>query len=100
MTVILRTSKDVLSDFATRFKQKRLNMNLTQAGLASRASISVGAIKHFEKTGKITLDKLFDISVALGCLDDFDKVLANNVEKPTNLFEEKEQKVRQRGQIK
>lgn len=100
MAVILRTSNDVLTDFATRFKQKRLNMNLTQTGLASRSGISVGTIKHFEKTGKITLDKLFDISVVLGCLDDFDNVLANNIEKPTNLFEEKERKIRQRGQLK
>ena len=98
MAFELKTSKEVLLQIAHRIKQRRLKQNLTQAGLAIRAGVSVGTIKHFEKTGKVGLDILLNIALVLGCLDEFDELLSEEP-KPTNLFQE-ENTARQRGRLK
>ena len=98
MTFELKTSRDILLQIAQRIKQRRLKQNLTQAGLALRAGVSVGTIKHFEKTGKVGLDILLNIALVFGCLDEFDELLSEEP-KPTNLFQE-ENTTRQRGRLK
>ena len=98
MAFELKTSKEVLLQIAQRIKQRRLKQNLTQAGLALRAGVSVGTIKHFEKTGKVGLDILLNMALVLGCLDEFDALLLEEP-KPTNLFQE-DNTARQRGRLK
>ena len=98
MAFELKTSKEVLLQIAHRIKQRRLKQNLTQAGLALRAGVSVGTIKHFEKTGKVGLDILLNMALVLGCLDEFDALLSEEP-KPTNLFQE-DNSARQRGRLK
>lgn len=98
MTFELKTSRDILLQIAQRIKQRRLKQNLTQGGLAIRAGVSVGTIKHFEKTGKVGLDILLNIALVLGCLDEFDALLSEEP-KPTDLFQE-ENTPRQRGRLK
>ena len=98
MTFELKTSQDILLQIAQRIKQRRLKQNLTQGGLAIRAGVSVGTIKHFEKTGKVGLDILLNIALVLGCLDEFDALLSEEP-KPTDLFQE-ENTPRQRGRLK
>lgn len=102
MVIILKTYNEVLKELVLRFKKRRLDMNLTQAGLADRAGLSVGAVKHFEKTGKTTLDKFLKLAAVLGGLGDFDNVLTSHIIKPTNLFEEEytTTKNRKRGKLK
>ena len=98
MTFELKTSRDILLQIAQRIKQRRLKQNLTQGGLAIRAGVSIGTIKHFEKTGKVGLDILLNIALVLGCLDEFDALLSEEP-KPTDLFQE-ENTPRQRGRLK
>lgn len=56
---------------AGKVKQRRLERNLTQAGLASRADIPLPTYRLFERTGKISLQNLLKLAFALNCLDDF-----------------------------
>jgi transcriptional regulator with XRE-family HTH domain len=56
----------------TRAKQRRLEANLTQEGLARRANVSFGTLKHFEKTGDASIEFLLAIAFALGAEQEFD----------------------------
>ena len=57
---------------ATRVKTRRLELNLTQEGLASRAGIKFATYRRFEQTGEISLRGLLQIGFALNALSDFD----------------------------
>ncbi|MDQ7060095.1 MAG: XRE family transcriptional regulator [Sulfurimonas sp.] len=46
-----------------KFKQRRLFLKFTQAGLSVRSGVSLGSLKRFESSGQISL--------VLECLDDF-----------------------------
>jgi transcriptional regulator with XRE-family HTH domain len=74
----LKTPKDVQMDLATRFKARRLALNLTQEGLSERSGVSWGSLKRFERTGLIALDALLKLALVIGCLGDFDQVCADD----------------------
>ena len=75
---IVKTPKDTLHELSLRFKTRRLAMNLTQEGLAKRASVSWSSLKRFESIGLIALDSLLQLAMVLDCLDDFDQVCAGD----------------------
>ncbi len=91
MSFILKSQQEVMQEIAERAKFKRLEQNLTQEGLALRSGVSLGSIKRFERTGEISLKSLIDIALALGCLEDFDALFADNASRGS-LFENREEK--------
>ncbi|MCC6997677.1 MAG: helix-turn-helix transcriptional regulator [Deltaproteobacteria bacterium] len=66
----------IAADLAARARARRLEANLTQQGLATRAGISLGSLKRFERTGAVSLQGLIRIAVALGLGEGFAAVLA------------------------
>lgn len=78
LPVNLKTPQEVQTELATRFKNRRLAINLTQEGLATRAGMSWGSLKRFERTGLIALNSLLKIAHVLGCLGDFDRLCADD----------------------
>lgn len=74
----LKTPTDVRRELAARFKARRLDLNLTQEGLAGRSGVSWGSLKRFERTGLIALDALLKIALVLGCLGDFHGICVGN----------------------
>lgn len=76
-----KTPKDVQRELASRFKVRRLAMNLTQEGLAARAGVSWSSLKRFERTGLIAVDSLLKLALVLECLGDFDRVCADDVQR-------------------
>lgn len=74
MSIELKTPQEVQLEIASRFKARRLAMNLTQEGLAARSGVSWSSLKRFERTGLIALDSLLKIALVLDCLGDFGKV--------------------------
>ena len=52
----------------------RLGQNLTQVGLEQRSGVSLGTIKLFERTGKISLESLVKIAIALGTSEGFESL--------------------------
>ena len=98
--VLLKTPLEVQKELALRAKTLRLDMNLTQAGLAARVGISVGTLKRFEKSGEIQFNHLLRIALVLDRLPEFDNLLRLQAT-PQSLFEEKmAEKKRQRGRRK
>ena len=78
MSIPLETPREVQRELASRFKVRRLAMNLTQEGLATRSGVSWSSLKRFEHSGLIALDSLLKLALVLGCLGDFDRVCADD----------------------
>lgn len=99
MACLLKTSQEVQKELSNKFKQKRLDKNLTQEGLSERSGVSLGTLKRFENTGEISLQSLLKIALILNVLDEFDDLLKPN-DKPISLINPVKVKQRKRGQLK
>ena len=56
----------------SRVRERRLELNLTQAELAQKAGIPLPTYRKFERTGVVAFSKLLQVALALDALDDFD----------------------------
>lgn len=66
---------DVAMQIAARVKACRLELNLTQEGLATRSGVKFATYRRFEQTGEISLRGLLQVGFALNCLDEFNALL-------------------------
>lgn len=73
---MLKLPREIMEEIAGRAKARRLALNLTQAGLASRSGVRFGTLKQFERSGQISLKSLVSLSAALGCSHEFDGLFA------------------------
>lgn len=89
---------EIAKSVAERMKARRLELNLTQSGLAAKAGISFGSLKRFENKHEISLSNLILLAIALNATEDFE-VLFGNVQYQTmdELLNQKNQKKRKRG---
>lgn len=62
---------EVAKQIALAAKEKRLSLNFSQQSLSERSGVSLGVLKNFERTGKISLFSLLKLALTLGCLGDF-----------------------------
>jgi transcriptional regulator with XRE-family HTH domain len=58
----------------------RKKLHLTQEEMAERSGVSLGSLKRFENTGKISLEALLKLAHLMGRLKDFDTVFQTNDE--------------------
>jgi len=86
-----------MAEIAARVRQRRLELNLTQASLAKRADIPLPTYRLFEKSGKISLQGLLHIAFALDCLGDFDTLFAQQKWESINDYISKTTKPRKYG---
>jgi transcriptional regulator with XRE-family HTH domain len=68
----MSTPAQVAMQIAMRVKSRRLELDLTQKGLAERAGIKFATYRRFEQTGEISLTGLLQIGFALNALSNFD----------------------------
>lgn len=100
MTIII-TPESVLAELATKARARRLALQLTQEGLATRSGVSLGTLKKFERTGQISLRSLLKIALVLDALDEFRTLFSEQPESYRSLDELlSTDKKRQRGTIK
>jgi len=66
----LQTPREIQLILSKRIKRLRLINEWTQAELAERAGITLASLKRFESTGKISLERLSLIALALGRLNE------------------------------
>ncbi|MDR2844388.1 MAG: helix-turn-helix domain-containing protein [Candidatus Symbiothrix sp.] len=71
LTLINQSPKIILTGIAERVKLRRLEKNLTQQHLASRAGIPLATYRRFERTGDIALRGLVMLAIALDMTDEF-----------------------------
>ena len=67
---------DIALQIAARVNARRLELNLTQAGLASRPGAKFATYRRFKQTGEISLRGLLQVGFALNCLDEFNDLFA------------------------
>jgi transcriptional regulator with XRE-family HTH domain len=71
----LVTPEQVSRTLADRVRTLRLARGWKQSTLASRSGVSLGSLRRFEESGRISLQNLLDLAFALNRLDDFDGLL-------------------------
>ena len=76
IAINIHTPADVVMQIAARVKARRLELNLTQEGLATRAGVKFATYRRFEQTGEISLKGLLQIGFALNTLSEFDALFA------------------------
>lgn len=87
LDIKLQTPFDIRQELATRVKERRLFLNITQKTLAEKSGVSQGSIKRFESTGEISLSHLLSLALVLDELESFANLFAPRV--CTSLFEKK-----------
>lgn len=94
----LLTPQDLIIQIAAQAKEKRLSLNLTQRSLSEHAGISLGVLKKFERTGKISLESLLKIALILDSLTEFSSLFKpKSPESYPTLDQLLKQKSRKRG---
>lgn len=76
ISINLSNPTDVALQIAARVKARRLELNLTQEGLAARSGVKFATYRRFEQTGEISLRGLLQIGFALDALSEFDTLFA------------------------
>ncbi len=92
------TPVEVAREIATRAQEKRLSFNFSQQSLSEKSGVSLGVIKKFERTGKISLESLLKLAVVMDSLTEFIELFKKT---PDNLYPSLDallkQKTRKRG---
>jgi len=70
----LQTPEQVATALAERLRELRLAKGWRQVTLAERSGVSLGSLRRFESSGRVSLENLLKLAFALHRLDDFDKV--------------------------
>jgi transcriptional regulator with XRE-family HTH domain len=88
---INKLPSEVLSETASWHRELRKIAKLSQAGLGVRSGVSLGSIKRFERTGRISLESFLKLLLILNRLDKFEMVLesGDNMDDVEKLFSSK-----------
>lgn len=88
----------IINTIAQKVRRNRLELNLTQKALATRAGISFGSLRRFENTGEISLKSLILIAIALDATDEFDMLFTKQkYQSIDQLVNEKQSITKKRG---
>lgn len=82
--VSLITPSKAQNKLAENVRLRRLQMDLTQAGLAERSGVPLPTLRKFEQKGAISLESFLKLQMVLGGLENILK--ATDVEKQQTLF--------------
>lgn len=67
---------EMLQEVAAREKALRKKKGFSQEELARKARVSLGSLRRFEQTGRISFESLVAISFALGCENELEGLFA------------------------
>ncbi len=51
LNINLSTPSSMIQTIKDKFKERRLSLDLTQEGLATKSGVSLGSLKRFESSG-------------------------------------------------
>ncbi len=90
----IHKSGDIALLLAQRVKSLRLNREWTQHEMAARAGITLATYQRFERTGRISLERLLELAAVLDARSGFESLFADP--KPRSLNELERMDVRRR----
>ncbi|MCY3594118.1 MAG: helix-turn-helix transcriptional regulator [Bacteroidetes bacterium] len=67
MIVFITPTKAKIA-LAENMRERRLALNLTQAGLSERSGVALGTLRKFEQSGAISIDNLLKLMLVVGGL--------------------------------
>jgi transcriptional regulator with XRE-family HTH domain len=91
------TAEKLSLQVADNVKQRRLEMNLTQAGLAARSGVNINTYRRFESSGEIAFLNLIRIASALEMTDDINRLFSQKKYRSIDEVVSSEKKERKRG---
>jgi transcriptional regulator with XRE-family HTH domain len=68
--------QDYATGIAQRARQQRRELGLSQAQLATKSGVSLGSLKRFEREGKISLESLIKLAIALSSTNEIDALFS------------------------
>ncbi len=91
---IQKSPSEFLKELAQKIRILRKGNHLSQEELAERSGVSLGSLKRFERTGKVSLESFLKLLLILGRLNEMDKLLLTeeNTEIIEKLFSDKTRK--------
>lgn len=99
ISIEVPTPAELSTVIAGNVKARRLELDLTQEGLATRAGVKLPTYRKFERTGEISLTGLLRIAFALDCLDDFRQLFAQKKFATMAELLDRKRRIRKRGKI-
>ena len=85
---VWETAEEIDLALARRARNIRKRRRISQEELSRKCGVSLGSIKRFETTGKISLVSLTKIAMELDCVDDiknmFTKAVYRNIQEVIN----------------
>jgi transcriptional regulator with XRE-family HTH domain len=91
---------EIAKEIAGRVRSRRLELNLSQAALAKRSGVSLGTLKHFERTSEISLKSLVLLAAAMDAADGFKNIFSTrNYATFDEAVSVKNRRTRKRGRI-
>ena len=97
LPIELRTSAEIARLLAARVRELRLQRRWTQLEMAERAGVTLATYRRFEHTGRIALERLLRIALALDALAGFDELFARPSAQSLAELAERTQPTRKRG---
>ncbi|MEI6033834.1 MAG: helix-turn-helix transcriptional regulator [Verrucomicrobiae bacterium] len=91
------TSKELAQRIADRIRLVRLTHEWSQVEVAARAGVAVDTYRLFERTGKISLERLLRVAIALHRSRDFELLLVPAEIRSIDDLEEAKRPARKRG---
>lgn len=76
MSLIVFSPTEVSERIAERIRRERLERGWSQADVAERAGIPLPTYRLFERTGKVSLQRLLAVSSVFGRLSEWDVIFA------------------------
>jgi len=64
------TTKEAQSALSNNIRNRRLALDLTQAGLSERSGVALATLRKFEQTGAVSVENLFKLMVVVGGLQE------------------------------
>ncbi len=79
---------DIIKETAQKHRTLRRHLKMSQAELAKRSGVSLGSLKRFEQTGRISFESLLKLAQILGRLKEFEPLfeLQEDLEEIEKLF--------------
>ena len=73
------SSSKAQKKLAENIRQRRLQMDLTQEGLAERSGVSLSTLRKFEQKGNISLESFLKLLSVIGGLEEVINALKPNI---------------------
>ena len=85
--ISLITTAKAQKKLSENTRLQRLNLQLTQQGLADRSGVPLPTLRKFEQKGLISLEGFLKLQMVLGGLDNLAKAIESNISRFSSIDE-------------